>query len=133
MKKNLLLIYFIAASSICFAQTAVYYHYDAAGNRIDRKLVPRLDESTPPKTVQDYGVSVYPNPASDNLIVDILNLQPGDKATVFIFDEAGKKVFEKKQDAVQQSIGMKEHPAGMYYLKIRINEDEMTYKVLKVE
>ncbi|SRR6266496_1858196 len=133
MKKLILIL--LLLSSICCVSKAqtIYYRYDPAGNRNYRGIVPRLDESSSLQTVQEYGVSVYPNPSSDNLNVAIANLQANDKAVVYLFDNTGKKLYEKNQSTILCNLDMKNLPSGLYYLRIKINDDEMVYKIVKQE
>jgi Secretion system C-terminal sorting domain len=133
MKKLVLILLLSSGFGFISQAQTIYYRYDPAGNRDYRGIVPRLDESSSLQTVQEYGVSVYPNPSSDNLNVAIANLQVTDKAIVYLFDNAGKKLYEKNQNASLCTLDMKGLPAGMYYLRIKINADEMVYKIMKQE
>lgn len=131
MKKLLLLIIFFISCHYSFAQIARRYTYDESGKRIRRDvMVFRIDgDSTQP----DYGINVYPNPASNEINVSISNLPKDAKVMIQLLDNSGKKILELKKPLQQETINMKKFASGIYYLHIMINDDKKIYRVVKQE
>src|SRR3989338_6272326 len=74
--------------------------YDAAGNRVLRGYSPmRLMDTTKhdpeaEQTAMQHGITVYPNPAAEGNVINVMISAPGNKtaaaATVFLLDNNGK-------------------------------------------
>lgn len=125
------------------AQTyEVQYTYDAAGNRIKRKVVEVTLKSAKTATKDDFlpveeqwgerQVSIYPNPTHGNLKV---NITGGDDEVAYsyeLFNTSGSKVLNGR--VVQHGetpIPMQSLSPGVYILIIQANEEKMTYKIIK--
>lgn len=71
------------------------------------------------------GVSVYPNPFSDELIFD---KKTDGALTVQLFDVAGRQVFTKVYSGESKQkfvVGVEDLPAGLYYLSMKANGKEL--------
>lgn len=76
-------------------------------------------------------VSIYPNPVSDNLNIQISNKLSN--ATVRIFDIMGQVIYQNEFKSLSntQSIDLKSAPSGAYLLYIKSDEGTITKKVIK--
>jgi hypothetical protein len=124
------------------SQSSCYYFqysYDASGNREHRQYlfnpgcrVAQIDSS---KTdiIRQFGVTVFPNPTAGNINVQIDSLLEGEKATLLLYDVQGKLILQKEQAARQEELEIRNISAGVYYLKIYIRKDQVSYQVQKYE
>ena len=69
-------------------------------------------------------VSVYPNPAKDNLTVKAENL-----SSVVIYNSLGQKMFGKTFDVNEAVIDMSGFEAGIYMVRIVAGDNEITRKI----
>lgn len=74
-------------------------------------------------------ITLYPNPAKDNLIVN--GLIQNQKILATIFDLTGKKMMQSSLNSDQNSINITTLPIGTYLLKIRSNKEERTIQFIK--
>lgn len=140
--KKYLLIFFLSLNCFCKAQTPpvtqINYSYDNVGNRVYRHYqLFRIADPNAPKDLSEsvekkYGISVFPNPTSNELNVSILLLPQGDKATFYLSNEQGQNLILQQQNSPKGAIELSNFKAGIYYLKIIINDDNVSYKVVKI-
>ncbi len=136
MIRNTILLLLISCI-YCSAQH-LEYTYDNAGNRIQRKyFVVRLANPTQEKDSSsfiesDFGIKVFPNPASEDINVFIAALKEGESAIVQLSDEQGKILSEKTQKSQQEVLHISGFKQGVYYLKIFIREKSVSYKIVKL-
>ncbi|QHI34830.1 hypothetical protein IMCC3317_01740 [Kordia antarctica] len=71
--------------------------------------------------------SVYPNPASDYIVVSTTLSQP---YTVTIFDSLGKQVLFQKQQNMQATIDVSNISSGIFFLEIRTEKSKTVQKVV---
>jgi hypothetical protein len=100
-----------------------------ANNRID------VAESISQPTVVVEKLSVYPNPASNNLNLQISSEHTG-KSTMLVYDVSGKLVrkvsFEKAYGNIQQQLNISDLKKGLYHVEISIdNKTRMVSKFVK--
>ena len=67
--------------------------------------------------VQQGGIHVYPNPATDFLMVDLSGVSEADDYQIGIYDLYGRKVFEQQLHDVITSVSIAHLPAQFYVLK----------------
>jgi hypothetical protein len=143
MKTIIFLSSFVILSLGARSQT-VGYDYDLVGNRIRRVLgvsstnrvanndsLPSYYEPTM-KLAMEYGISVFPNPTSNNINIVTNKIPEGESATIFVYDNTGRTL--KKIDHVrsQEEISFQEYKAGIYNVAIIIsNNDKLYYKIIK--
>ena len=131
MKKYLSLI-FLLFNAYCSAQH-FEYTYDPSGNRTIRKyLVPRLANPSLAVVEKKYGISVYPNPSPDKINISIASLEKDETADVYLSDEQGKILLMKKQNSILDVIDLSNFKAGIYYIKIYIKSETVSYKIVKL-
>ena len=70
---------------------------------------------------------VFPNPAREEV-----NINCGYKIkTLQVFDEQGKRLFEKEVNAYNYQINLENYPTGTYLIKVLTNSGQATKKVIK--
>lgn len=139
MKKHLVSIIISVLSCVhSFAQNgSVTFSYDPAGNRTGRAFVssPRLanpaDSLTEEELKKTYGLSVYPNPTTVSVNIDIPKLADGTEAAVTLFDAQGKQLYRSAQKSKQQNINLSAYTVGVYFLEVKIEKDRLSYRIQK--
>jgi len=138
MKK---IIFLLFLSTGMTAQT-VKYTYDAAGNRVQRKL--DVSDPSTQRTIEtnqdekatqkasELGLSVFPNPAQDKVNVVIGNLKEGQQVSIFLIDEQGKSLLSQKASIEQSTLDMSLYKPGIYFIKVVVDKETLFYKVLKL-
>jgi len=123
----------------------VSFTYDAAGNRISRKLVDlsinpspshvkqNADETTAPVEDQlgERKVTVYPNPTKGMLGVEISGGDPKEKLAIMVFSAQGVMLQSKKVEAGLTSIQMGGYAAGWYILRVTAGDKVTEFKIIK--
>ncbi len=81
--------------------------------------------------MQGISMSVYPNPVTDDLLLNIT----GDRIDNFgysLYDFSGKMLLSAKPEKLPETIGMGNFPAGSYLLKVTgRNGSTQTFKIVK--
>jgi hypothetical protein len=78
-----------------------------------------------------FTVDAYPNPTGNMLMIQIENTETGDFQYV-LYNMNGKVLERQKITATITTIGMNNHPAGMYLLKITQHDLEiMMFEIIK--
>ena len=77
---------------------------------------------------EDLSVLIYPNPASNNLTVDLGDLN-GINTTIKLYDSVGKKVIEKQTNTTLM-IDVSSFAKGMYSLELSTDEQVLRSQVI---
>lgn len=76
------------------------------------------------------NIKVYPNPVSTELYVEIGDMK--NVESIEIYSITGRLVEKYKVNGYQNIIPMENNPDGMYYVKVRLDDNQsITYKVVK--
>jgi hypothetical protein len=130
----------------------IMYSYDAAGNRIQRKvIVLGTDEPVqpPPATpnrqasntnssniiyekLGAWNMAAYPNPTDSKVIVKIKDLPVGIKGSVTVIDITGKVIFQTEHIGDSNEIDLSNQAAGTYFIKIMAAEKTGEIAVIKI-
>ena len=128
---------------VSVAQNKIGYGYDAAGNRVKREIVmvsPKgiaKSEASQSRSqiyveaLREHTVSIYPNPTEGDLKVRILSLTDSDKCVWWIYTNQGKQILTGKVVNGCVDININNQPSGIYLLKITINNQSTTWKIIK--
>lgn len=122
----------------------IIYTYDAAGNRIERDVITlrsrtvSTDEEETPLPFEDnvakYKILIYPNPTKGQLRVDISS-DNFDENTISgelsVFNLKGQLVVKEKIRAARTDIDLFNSPSGIYIMRININSETSSWKVIK--
>ncbi len=144
---TLVLIVIIYVNSKC--QTQIRYYYDDAGNRIERVIylpplrpVPNIEGNRQNKGVEfdtkiieekigDVDVQIYPNPTQSQISVSFLNLTPEIPLSLDMFSIEGKHISNSNIENSNSIIDLSLQPSGIYFLKIKIGNKTLEWKVIK--
>ncbi|MDI3480225.1 MAG: hypothetical protein PWQ14_1371 [Rikenellaceae bacterium] len=108
-----------------------YYYYDGSDFVLDMKYIFYYSDITGINEVTDnYNVSIYPNPATDYLII---NTTINENLKIEIYTIKGQSVIstECTNNASQMRIDISQLPAGMYFIRIANNQNNITKKFVK--
>ncbi len=139
-KNIFLLISLLLLSSMAFSQEyELIYTYDEAGNRIKRETVELksqtanqvLDSVMVQETLKDYKITIAPNPTIGNLNITINGQTAFEQSQLSIYAMDGTLV--KRIEPVKQTnyINLRNQPPGMYILRVLINGNLQTWKIIK--
>jgi len=78
--------------------------------------------------LKDFGISIYPNPTSNNLILEFSNNKIN---SIKIFDMTGKQVIEKTEIRQNEMIDLSNFDSGIYNIRIFTDNETLTTKILK--
>jgi hypothetical protein len=101
--------------------TVTWNYTDAKGNMASQSqtvMVNCISTGLETKEVDQFAVTVFPNPANDALHISINGLQG--EFTINVMDQLGRTVLQK-QDGNEQILDLKELSSGLYYLSIEQN------------
>lgn len=114
------------------------YSYDPTGNRIQRILLPNRiasagNDSLPiaKSVINGKQVSIYPNPTSGTVTLQIKAEEPITEAKAEVYDMQGKLVFAKEKLAAFTSIDITAQPAGNYLLRVWVEGKRREWMVVK--
>lgn len=142
-------------------QDAISYKYDDSGNRIARKIptivlnqLPQQGQTTVaaksmrgPKSpdaneatseepyveeVRNLQYQIYPNPTVDYCMVDIKNLPEELSSTSLeLYSVSGKMISQQKGITSQNRVNLSTVPGGMYILRVVVNGQATSFKIVK--
>jgi len=79
-----------------------------------------------------YSISYYPNPASNELKIDITNVEPKD-LTIEIINIQGQILYNREYSKTQNTIeriDVNSYPQGVYYLRFKIDDEFYMRKLI---
>jgi hypothetical protein len=76
------------------------------------------------------GVSLYPNPATDFIVLSVQNLET-QKMSYALCDQLGKILAKEELNSSQTAILMEEFPNATYFIKVYNNKEVKTFKIIK--
>ena len=157
MKKQLTFLLWLAIPLFGMAQPPlpVGYDYDAAGNRVRRKVIelplPSFAPPAPQDSLQaDEGTSgqvteelyfvekmaqteikIYPNPTTEKITLEILGWQDLQTGMFTLFSLTGQLLQEQPVHSATTAISLAGLPKGAYILKVHINNRTEDWKIIK--
>ena len=80
----------------------------------------------------DHEISIYPNPASSIVNINLGTVEYGKDITIDIFDMLGRKVSTQTRNSSEGSIELNvgSYSEGLYFIKMNIDGHSVTEKVL---
>jgi len=111
-----------------------WYNFSVAwGGNLNVKLgiFPIICMSTGIEETQQENVSIYPNPASNNLTIDFINNVPKN-LNIYLFNSLGTLVKTINNDAFDNyktNISLENLSSGLYYISIRTNKGVFNKKI----
>ena len=143
MRKFHLLFYLTLLPIVSSAQDRIGYSYDAAGNRVKREIVMPVPKAMAKQQtcaadgqaftdmLRDHTVKIYPNPTEGGLQVSISGLTGTDKCSLEVYTSQGAQVLTENARTGHVDINISNQPAGVYLLRITINNHSTTWKIIK--
>ena len=123
------------SSAQCFR-----YAYDNAGNRVSRTLVVgplqaagRHDKDSViyHEVLANKEISLYPNPVTTNLTVNVKGYNQDAGGEYYLFDMQGKVLLHNTMRIESFQIDMSAYTAGNYIMRIVLDGESTTWKVIK--
>jgi len=140
MKTTLTLLAILTSLSL-FAQTPkIGYYYDAAGNRIQRKVCIACRTSNTDTIHNKYTgntdsleATILPNPTQGNLAIKVTQNDINEKEyQLLIYDVSGKAIVNKKYNSSSFTIQLPtQTPPGIYFVKLLSNNKVKQWKITK--
>ncbi|MFP5470940.1 MAG: T9SS type A sorting domain-containing protein, partial [Bacteroidia bacterium] len=81
------------------------------------------------ETQSEQRAKIYPNPASDNVVIELAELHPN--TTMTVVDVTGKVVKEMAVTTKRNTINVSEFASGVYFVKITSEQGINTVKFVK--
>jgi len=162
MKQTLTLMLWFCIPLFCLAQNPLprYYEYDAAGNRVVRKVIelpktpPAPPEDSLPITryalqdefgssgaqlTPDYYIEklaqvemkIYPNPATEKITLSISNMENLQTGTLHLYTLNGQLLQTQPIHSATCEISLAGLATGSYILKVQINDTTENWKIVK--
>jgi hypothetical protein len=91
---------------------------------------PRTLSITSMDELGSSSISIYPNPTSDLLLVD-LNEKNISKGSYTLTDIHGRVIQQEKIETAKFQVSFRELPAAAYLIQISIEDKIRTYKIIK--
>lgn len=141
--KNALIIFLLTAGSSAVKAQNVGYTYDAAGNRIKREIVMSRqqaptrsanaseEEESYSEMLAKKKITIFPNPTSGRLKVEVLGLGDEDKCQLRLFNSAGAQIISEQTATATTTLDISSRPNGIYILCISINGEDTSWKIIK--
>ncbi len=85
-----------------------------------------------PKSYFSEQTKIWPNPTCDNAIIELINHQEVSVYHISIFDISGNKVIELKSSIPKIVLDTKTLTNGMYIIKIKTENEELSLKLIKM-
>lgn len=141
--KHIYILLFLCFPLPLWAQHRISYAYDAAGNRVKRCIVmekPRsasqrggknVEYKTFSETIQEHRVKISSNSSNGKISVFITGLKDDDKCSLDIYTTNGGLIERKRLTSDATEINISHRASGVYILKITINSNASTWKIVK--
>lgn len=149
MKQFLLTLFCVLAPVLLYAQSEINYSYDSAGNRVERNVImlksiaksasagenvsnERVDTNAFEDEFNERKISIYPNPTSGNLAINISGANLSSSCIAQVYNIIGKKLMELPvQMNNVTKLNMNNLPASTYLLILIFDSEKLTYKIIK--
>lgn len=142
MKKLFFTLTFVAFASFAYAQTPlpIEITYDAAGNRITRKVLQvrmdskgglQADSSYYLDRMQTMQMKVYPNPTQGKIYIEIQEAEETVANTIRIYNSQGQIIHEKEGVGDRMEVDVSSFPAGYYLVELSANGEHSSWKIVK--
>ena len=116
----------------------IAYEYDAAGNRISRHVANNSPQAPSigslgviPNETEVQTISVGPNPTTGLLKVTLSNFGKDDTCNLLLVNTAGQTLIRQSMTSSQTTLDLSQYANGYYLLKVKLNENVTTYKIIK--
>jgi len=153
MKHTLIILITIFISFAAKSQEYIY-GYDNAGNRISRMaIILNSTPQNPPDSsdnqtanyesedadepvqyesvLDDQVITVYPNPTTGELKINISDFEEGTKGSIMITDMQGKLIYQSDNINGNNIVNLSNAASGQYLMRIAVNNKNHEWFVMK--
>lgn len=128
---------------LSFAQSRIGFAYDAAGNRVKREIVLAVPQMMANQgafavgnrsftdTMQGHSIKILSNAVEEILKISISGLQSTDRCSLAVCTYQGIVLLMEKIRGEVITINISSQPAGVYLLRITLNNHTTTWKIVK--
>ncbi len=116
----------------------ISYAYDSAGNRIKREIVidtQKVKSRSSSEPLKDLlasqTIKIYPNPTIGHLKIEFSNYSDDSDYILELFNSQGQSLYHIQPRSSITEIDITDKQAGLYILKITIDSNESTWKIIK--
>ncbi len=102
---------------------------DVNGCQNTYSLIQNVSACTGINTLALSSAEIYPNPFTDNLIIQIPNADPG--STINLYNNLGQLVFKSNTINNENKINTSQFPSGIYLLEIKTEGKIISKKIIK--
>ena len=143
VRKSLILACLALLSAVSFAQNRIKYVYDAAGNRVRREAAVSIqkamarrpavvsEEKTQSDMLRERSIKIWPNPTDGPLRINISGGGENDKCSLDVYTPLGALILTKQVVNGVADIDISCCSAGVYLIKIIVNNSLTTWKIVK--
>lgn len=127
------------------------YGYDAAGNRILRKVVVipeqksiasnqeqaletdtnQWEEKYYLDDLEGISLKIFPNPTNSRVSIEVQNVETKIDGTISLYNVSGALLCTQKIQATQVDLDLRAYSKGTYFAVIRINGKITNWKIVK--
>jgi hypothetical protein len=83
--------------------------------------------------LDENNLTIYPNPSSSNLTIELIDINTSFKAQVYINDITGKEVYSTSISSTINNIDVSSFKSGLYLLKIVSNNGEVKSSLVSIQ
>lgn len=141
MKRLIITIATVACATLASAQSSIPIEisYDAAGNRITRKVLQIskmsrgsiADSSYYLDQMQSIQMKVYPNPTQGKVHVEISETRESPLLKIRILDNWGRLIHENQECGNVLELDISSYPDGYYIVELFADDEHTTWKIIK--
>ncbi len=132
----------VAIAPFSYAQNPlpIEISYDAAGNRITRKVLQvsmmakggsYSDSTYYIDQMQSVLMKVYPNPTQGKVYVEMQGGGEIGHSNIRMFDSHGRLIHEQEGNGNAVELDLSTYPTGHYIIDLFVNEEHTTWKIVK--
>lgn len=142
MKRIIIAMALLAIAGLSVAQNPlpIEISYDAAGNRIMRKVLQismmskggnHTDSTYYIDQMQSVQMVVYPNPTQGKIYVELPKMEESVPNMFRLYDNQGKLIYESVVLGNTLEIDISLYPTGCYMVELYVNGERTTWKLIK--
>jgi len=150
MNRKIIFLVWLCIPLLCMAENLPReYDYDAAGNRILRKVITVQPTPPSPQDTTDYSqkaplvaeyyvekiaqteIKIYPNPTTEKVNLEITGWENLQRGSFKLYSLTGQLLQEHQVHSQTTTISLTNLPKGTYILKVNINDRTEEWKVIK--
>lgn len=143
VRKFLVLACLALLPTVASAQDRIRYVYDAAGNRVRREAAVSVqkamarrqsvisEETSQPDMLRERSIRIGPNPTDGLLRASISGDGENGECSLYVYTPQGVLILAKQVKDGSTDIDITNCPAGVYLVKITVNNSSTTWKIVK--